>query len=76
LAGWFTSDNEFWEEVLEEVHEFFANFSLFLVIIHVAGVVVESKIHNENLVRAMWDGYKKKQWINQWLWCLLFYASK
>ena len=60
LAGWFTSDNEFLEEALEEVHEFFANFSLFLVIIHVAGVVVESRIHNENLVRAMWDGYKKK----------------
>lgn len=60
LAGLFTSGNEFWEDFLEELHEFFANLSLFMVIIHIAGVIVESKIHNESLVRAMWDGYKKK----------------
>lgn len=59
LAGWFGSNSEFWEEILEELHEVLANFSLFMVVIHIAGVVVESKIHNENLVRAMWDGYKK-----------------
>jgi cytochrome b len=60
FAGWFNSNSDFWEEILEESHEVLANFSLFLVVIHIAGVVVESKIHNENLVRAMWDGYKKK----------------
>jgi cytochrome b len=61
LAGLFTSGGEFWEDILEEIHEVFANFTLILVIIHVIGVVVESKIHNENLVRAMWDGYKNRE---------------
>ena len=56
LAGIVASENEeFWEEA----HEFFANFSLLLVFIHVAGVVFESYIHRENLVKSMWNGYKK-----------------
>lgn len=60
LAGMFTTNGKFWKEILEEIHELLANFTLLLVIIHILGVVVESKIHNENLVRAMWDGYKNK----------------
>lgn len=59
LASWFVSTGEYWEKPLEEIHEFFANFTLLLVIIHLAGVVVESLMHRENLVSAMWDGYKK-----------------
>lgn len=46
---------------MEEIHEFFANFSLLLVIAHVSGVVVSSLLEGENLVKAMITGRKKNR---------------
>ena len=45
-------------EALEELHEFASNAMLAIVVIHIAGVVVSSVLHHENLVRAMITGFK------------------
>ncbi|MDH5426104.1 MAG: cytochrome b/b6 domain-containing protein [Gammaproteobacteria bacterium] len=65
LASWFSQGHSFWGDVLEEVHEFFANFSLLLVFIHVAGVIIESMIHKENLAKSMINGMKRSDNHNQ-----------
>ena len=47
------------EEMLEEVHEFFANLMVLLVVVHVIGVIFESQFHHESLIRAMLTGRKR-----------------
>jgi cytochrome b len=43
---------------MEDLHEGLSNAMLGLVLVHVAGVLVSSLLHRENLVRAMIDGLK------------------
>ncbi len=46
-------------DALSEVHETLSSFLLFLIGLHVLGVVADSLLGRENLVRALWTGIKR-----------------
>lgn len=60
LTGWMYTLDAFWGvDWVEETHELLADLMLVMVGVHVAGVIVASLRHKENLVRAMINGRKR-----------------
>lgn len=51
--------NEAKETYWKEVHEMMTGFMLFLIIVHICGVLVSSWLHKENLTLSMVTGKKK-----------------
>ena len=56
-SGW-ALYNDLSGEWLEELHEVAANLMLAVIGVHVAAVLISSRLHRENLVAAMIDGRK------------------
>ena len=46
------------EEFWEEIHEASSNFMLILIFLHITGVIVSGRLHDEHLVKAMLTGKK------------------
>ena len=47
------------EEFWEDIHEGAISFMILLILLHIGGVVLSSRMHNESLVKAMVDGKKQ-----------------
>ncbi len=61
VSGIAMNSDMFWgSEWVEEIHEVLANVTLVLVGLHIVGVIFASYEHKENLVKAMFTGFKRR----------------
>ena len=60
-ASGYATYNDIGGRWMEDVHEALANTLLGLVFVHITGVVLSSRLHRENLVRSMLNGYKCRE---------------
>lgn len=58
VSGW-ALYNDLSGDWLEEVHEIVSNLMLAVVIVHILGVAISSRLHHENLLSSMISGLKK-----------------
>ena len=49
-----------YKSTLVEIHEIFFDILITLIILHIAGAIISSILHKENLIKAMIHGYRKK----------------
>jgi cytochrome b len=62
LTGWLYTTDRFWgDKTMESLHAWCANGLLILVVVHIGGVIFSSRRHHENLVKAMWTGWKREK---------------
>jgi len=59
LTAWFADSSDRFDEIIETTHEIISNLAIGLIAIHLSGVLIESLLHRENLVRAMISGHKR-----------------
>jgi len=60
-TGYMMTTNTFWGvEWVEDVHKVLVYSTLALIVLHVAGVLLASVEHRENLARAMITGWKRR----------------
>ncbi|XZG69000.1 cytochrome b/b6 domain-containing protein [Chitinibacteraceae bacterium HSL-7] len=60
VTGWMMGLDAYWGEAwLESLHGTLADILAVLVMLHVAGALLESWRHRENLIAAMWHGRKR-----------------
>jgi len=55
------NEDEAAESYWEEIHEVSSNLMLLLVFLHIGGVIISSRLHNEHFVRAMFTGSKVRR---------------
>jgi cytochrome b len=61
LAGLMKNVEDGTADTLKVIHEYSANGTIALVVVHVLGVLWESVLHRENLVKSMFTGLKRSE---------------